>query len=205
MPIPNRYALNHTLFTRKYTEKIVRYLNSTDATVDADTGTQGHGICSGITSAWIVSVLNANKVPGATQTGKFEPLFLNVLRYQGAYFKELHGKADNMLETCGAAMITNGTSDGVVNTRVLTQAQLPGHGWWAAYVSMRGHAIGIGKYGDLYLIMEPNFGLFSYETLGKFLTDLADLVDSFMTFKHPHSPAKRAKFIFYKRTSGKTT
>lgn len=53
---------------------------------------------------------------------------------------------------------------------------------WGGYMSVWGHAIGIGSRGDSYYIMEPNAGLFcyidanSFVAFCSFLSDLNDLI-----------------------------
>ena len=198
MPINGRYNPDDILFSRASSECIIRGKNNNPG-VDADTQNVEGGICSGITSAWITSLLNANKVPEAGDTASFSNLFNNVLRFQGAYLKELHGKSDNHLQKLSTAMVVNGAKAGQLRARPLVSAQLPKGEWWAAYVSMGGHAIGIGRFNGLFHIMEPNFGLFSYKIESDFLADLSDEVDSYMNKNEDES---NATFIFYARKTG---
>ncbi len=156
MPINNRYNQGDNLFTRATAEAVVRHKNNNPG-VDPDTGNVDGGICSGITSAWVVSVLHADAVPAAVPPAGF-PAFFEVLRFQGAYFKELHGKADTHLNALGQAMQVGVCAIGTVNARPVTAPQLPAGTQWAAYVSLQGHVIGAARRDGNYYLVDPNFG-----------------------------------------------
>jgi hypothetical protein len=207
MPIQNRYNHGDTLFGRSPTGDMgkVRHLNNApkgNGGVDSDTQNVGGGICSGITSSWILGLLNANHGKDYCDAKKFPSVF-STLRFQGAYFKELHGTSENHLQKMGEVTVTNGEKDRKIETKVLTSGQLPTSQWWGAYVSMRGHAIGCGRFEGNYHIMDPNFGLYSYRKEPEFLSDLNDLVRSYMSYKGKAD--QDAVFIFYKRKTGGTT
>ncbi|MFC4729747.1 hypothetical protein [Coralloluteibacterium thermophilus] len=199
MPIDNAYKSGNTLFSRASSECIIRGKNNNPG-VDADTDNVDGGICSGITSAWIVSLLNANKVPECRDTAKFAGHF-DVLRFHGAYFKELHGTSEVHLEKLSGALVVNGVKAGKVQGRPFTLDQMPEAGWWAGYVSMKGHAIAVGKFEGFHHIMEPNFGLFTYRTGANFIEDLNQEIETYMGMRGKQGDAT---IYLYRRASGGT-
>lgn len=201
MPINNAYN-GGTLFTRAASECIIRGQNNAPATIDPDTENVGGGICSGITSSWVACLLNANKRPEARDTAKFGDLYSNVLRFQGSYFKELHGTSENHLNQLATTpILLHGKHIGNLEKRTVIGANLPNVGWWASYITMTGHAVGAGSYTGFYHIMDPNYGLFTYREEAGFISDINGLIDEYMNYKGRDANYK-AKFILYQRKTG---
>lgn len=51
---------------------------------------------------------------------------------------------------------------GSIECRQLQLADLPGREHCGAYGSLRGHAVGVGRFSGQWMIMDPNLGLFCY-------------------------------------------
>jgi hypothetical protein len=155
----------------------------THTQINEDLGITG-GICAGMTVSWIVGVVNGYE--DATDTGNFAPYFKNVLRFQGAYLQA----------TRRTKPADGGLPSGEFKMRKLSGAlahgctKLPDTTWkadtvathikandgmdrWAAYVSILQHAIGVGKSGGKYFIMDPNEGLYSYNKISDIHLDLS--------------------------------
>jgi len=192
---------NDVLFSKANSEGLTTKTNSAPSTIDDDTENVTGGICSGITSSWMIALLNANKMQEARDTAKFPELYNNSLRFQGAYFKELHGTAEKHLPAAGVVAVVNGEPLVKIEKRNIATNDIPTLGWWACYVSMRGHAIGIGKYNKFFHIMDPNFGLFTYRDQMDFVADVNGLIDSYFGYKG-YPITKKSIFHFYKRSSG---
>ncbi len=163
-----------------------------------DTDTQERlpgGICAGISDAWTVGACMG--VEGAVDCDAFEDHFMSVLRFQGAYSKDLDSE---MAGAAGGDWKLNGRfrfrherriselmyrcdkALAVVFQTKFTHYyqvgdQLP-EGNWAGYLAVWGHAIAIGRHDNAYLIMEPNAGLFRYDDKSSFDMDLAHLISA---------------------------
>ncbi len=188
---------NVKIFARANGRSGVTRLNRTPNTADQGTMDQlgNRGICSGITSAWVIGCLSGLQEGARSLTG-FRGYFINVLRFQGAYFKELHGTSEEHLGELGTHMNHHVVFINRVNRKKLANKHLPHRGWWAAYVSLRGHAIGIGKHNATFYIMDPNFGLNTYQAQPSFLLDLNQVRDAYKAHAGHH---KRMKIYFYRR------
>lgn len=199
MPISNGYGYSvKPLFENVDTEVIVRHKNNTkDLNVDPDTGNVGGGICSGITTAWIVMFLNDNQ---SAFPAKFEENF-EVTRFHGAYFKELHGKTPDHIEKMDKVLDSRLSEVNRQSQRQTSSLILPSDTKWAAYLSIWGHAIGIGKTNNKYYIMDPNYGLFVYNDKSDFLTDLQTFVEARAKRKNQDSSAKFGA-IFFNQSKG---
>ncbi|QHQ36755.1 hypothetical protein [Algicella marina] len=124
----------------------------------------GHGICSGITSSWMLALLNG--VAEAIDTDSFVAYFNDVLRFQGGYLKDMGGRADDFFAQMNMkGLDTQIGSTGTVRTAELTIAHLPDSDTWAAYVALWGHAVGMAQKDGRFFLMDPNYGLFEYATL----------------------------------------
>ena len=181
----------HNAFSRSSSRQEIRHRNNAwyewqesgldqdvKGRLNADDGAdRNHGICSGITGAWIIGYLNG--VEGARDPSKFKSHFDNVLRFQGAYMKDVGGRTDRHL----SLLADNANFDAKIRkTDELTLtsvklSDLPAGRKWAAYAAVWHHAIGIGG-GDGFFIMEPNFGLFAYDSAPAFLSDFNGLIEA---------------------------
>lgn len=158
----NIYSPSHAdLFAAAVSQCVVRGKNNNPG-VDADTENVERGICSGITSAWLAALLSAGKDPSATEVTGFSDAFDNLIRFQGAYLRELHGKADVHLAALRGHLGFDFEELEQVQCRQLQLDDLPEREHWGAYVSLRGHAVGVGRFNGRWMIMDPNLGLFLY-------------------------------------------
>lgn len=181
MPIANCYLKSGApLFAAASHGAHVPHKNNNPG-VDADTENVAGGLCSGITSAWVAAVLCAPADASAVTPQDFEHCFDNLLRFQGAYLKELHGKADTHLAVLRKHLPFDYVLHGALACAPLTAASLPAQAHWAAYMSLGGHAIGIGRYNGQWMIMDPNCGLFCYahDQAAAWLADINHLADSY--------------------------
>ena len=151
------------------TKAIVNGKNKVDGLDGLDTATatqlSGRGICSGITSAWILALLNGvDDARGDPDANTFVKYFNEVLRFQGAYLKEEGGRADHFFGEMNARGFDTQIGQGkIISVDRLTSAALPGDARWGAYVSLWGHAIGMAVYDGRFFLMDPNTGLLEYE------------------------------------------
>lgn len=129
---------------------------------DADTENVERGISSGITRAWLAALLSAGNDPSATEVAGFAEPFDNLIRFQRAYLRELHGKADVHLAALRGHLGFDFQALGSIECRQLQLADLPGREHWGAYVSLRGHAVGVGRFNGQWMTIDPNLGLFCY-------------------------------------------
>ena len=177
-----------SLFGSAYKFKQIRYQNNApggldgvDSDVQHNLGAPGsssmkdrkHGICCGISIAWIIGV--CHKREDAVNTTGFEAYFRDVLRFQGAYIKDFKGNVDAIddlegIQTQGLAKIATGNA-----TDDDLSGRFPATGAWAAYLGLYHHAVGIGSSGSRYLIMDPNAGLFKYKNKSDFISDIKAL------------------------------
>ena len=139
-----------------------------------------HGICCGITVAWIVGVCHDRD--DAVNTTNFENYFRNVLRFQGAYLKDHKGNvgAIDDLDGIHPQGLTKAGSGKCSSAefRPVTQQRILG-----GVSGLYHHAVGVGAHGmgirgSRYLIMDPNGGLFKYKNKSDFITDVQDLCDA---------------------------
>ncbi|MCG8578150.1 MAG: hypothetical protein MI810_24945 [Flavobacteriales bacterium] len=199
MPISKGYGYTvKPLFGNADKEVIVRHKNNTkDLNIDPDTSNVGGGICSGITTAWLVMFLNDNQ---SAYPAQFEENF-EVTRFQGAYFKELHGKTPDHIEKMDKVLDSRLRELNRQQQRLTSGLSLPTASKWGAYLSIWGHAVGIGKAGNKYYIMDPNFGLFVYNSKSDFLADVQTLVEARAARKKQNSSAKFGA-IFFDQSKG---
>lgn len=204
MAIPvNLY--NSLLFGNADDHCEVRHLNNAPAGVDgvdlsarqvllaADGADRNHGICCGISVAWLVGLVNGREE--SWDCGEFQAYFMNVLRFQGAYIKQGHQRggdfdrlAQHYVHNC--VLVSH---SGNSTTQQLFEAMPEGFSW-GAYLSVWGHAIGIGYHNDRWFIMDPNAGLYAYRFVDKFKTDVSGFVEARRVRKH--APGY-ATFLFW--------
>ncbi len=193
------YNIND-MFTRASAKGTIENSNVPHVSTDASARASGSGgICAGITTSWVIAFLNANKNKEAQDAAKFKDFFLNMLRFQGAYMQE--EQSWDTIDKLAAKMVINGQTIKRVEPLRLNKSDLPTEGWWAAYVSFRGHAVGIGKYSGRYHIMEPNFGLFTYANEDDLVSDFRQLQTQCRNAFNIDFTRKIACH-FYKRSSG---
>jgi hypothetical protein len=134
----------------------------------------GHGICKGIASSWVIAFLN--NVADATDPKRYETYYTNFLRFQATMVKDFGGHidahADQFKKIGMGAGIKEIKQASIVK---LGDSDVPGAGRWGAYISCWHHDIaagGLWGMGSKLYINEPNTGLLGYDDKTKFLADL---------------------------------
>ncbi|MCI5141800.1 MAG: hypothetical protein D3909_08770 [Candidatus Electrothrix sp. ATG1] len=85
--------------------------------------------------------------------------------------------------------------------RKATKLRLPLFPIWGSYVSVWGHAVGIAQFNDAYYIMDPNFGLYKYNSRRNFLKDFQVLIEARAIWKGK-GDNDVATCIFFDRSTG---
>ena len=142
----------------------------------------GHGICKGTASSWVIAFLNG--VREATDAALFEDYYTNFLRYQATMVKDFGKHLDTHASRFGALGVSANITliKKFVKPR-LEVADLPAQGKWGAYMSVWHHDIAIGgtwgREGKTYVV-EPNRGLLGYKEgrVAAFLGDLNHYLDT---------------------------
>jgi hypothetical protein len=165
----------------------------------------GHGICKGTASSWVIAFLN--KVPDTIDPALFEDYYTNFLRYQATMVKDFGKHIDSHVAQFKKVGIeANVHQVKKVDLVTLTANDLPtggvfglgGHRW-GAYISVWHHDIAIGGRAGrnkTYYIVEPNTGLLGYTSRSDFLDDLNDYIANRRTSKGEANNAP-AGFWFY--------
>lgn len=185
------------LFGNAYKSAVIRGKNNApggadgvDSDVQFNLGAPGasamkdrkHGICCGITIAWIVGVCHGRA--DAVNTTGFEAYFRDVLRFQGAYLKDYKGNVDALDDLDGIQPLGLKKSSTGKCTSAELSGRFPASGSWASYLGLYHHAVGVGAHaagllsGTRYLIMDPNAGLFKYKHKSDFIEDVKQLCDA---------------------------
>ncbi|MGN6226233.1 MAG: hypothetical protein ACTHNM_02265 [Dyella sp.] len=160
-----------------------------------------HGICCGITVAWIIGFCHGNDE--AKNTTNFPDYFANTLRFQGAYLKDHKGNVSSIDDLDGIhphGLVRAGNGKCAVNAL----SGLYPDGTWAAYLGVWHHAIGIGRTGGgfghsaRYCIMDPNAGLFKYKNKSEFTADVRALCEARRASKGESAGAK-ISYTFFKK------
>jgi hypothetical protein len=143
-------------------------------TTDPDDGLlkqQGHGICKGLTTAWVIAFLNG--VDEASNPASFSDWFTGIAKWQGTYIKDAGGHIDKHLQLIEkTGMLTGVVVDHVVAVQSLSSSDFPRTTPWAAYCSIWHHDIGFAADGrGNFYIMEPNDGLYVYDSQSEFIAD----------------------------------
>lgn len=150
--------------------------------LDTETATRlgKMGICSGITTAWMLALLNdIEAARGQPDDNAFVNYFNTVLRFQGAYLKDMGGKADDFFfEMNRLGFDTQIGNIKTVRKAKIDEGDLPSEQRWAAYVSVWGHAIGMAIFDGRYLIMDANKGLLEYDDIPTMLDSLSRGADA---------------------------
>lgn len=159
------------------------------------------GICAGITMAWIISALK-DPSGDATNIGKFNSKFMEVLRFQGAYFQRVAYNISPFYFEAFFGVVEKFIKSGVeymetTETRNLNPSILPAEPKWAAAVSFRCHAIGAAFINGEYMIMDPNLGLYVYDgsNLNNFIDDLGEL---YFLYATNYGKGRRMELTFFK-------
>lgn len=146
----------------------------------------GHGICKGIASTWVIAFLN--NVSEATDPARYEDYYTNFLRYQATMVKDFGKHLDShvaQFEKLG--MPTNIKEIKQFKTAELVETDIPSAGRWACYISVWHHDIACGgtwgTNAELY-INEPNTGLLGYDVKADFFSDLDDYISGRRVKKH---------------------
>lgn len=189
-------------FNRASQGAVVVHMNNApkgDGGVDqaAQETLDGHGICSGITSTWVIGFVNGNE--GAHDTREFTDYFRNTLRFQGAYLKEVGGRIKTHLEEILKAKLEpNVKKAAYLHEKKAEDLKLPSNDW-AGYAAIWHHAVGIGSAGGKFYIMDPNYGLYKYEDKEHFVADLGVLVEARRKRKEKDDEDKIKVFCYTKK------
>ena len=162
-----------------------------------------HGICCGISATWLVGLVN--EVEGSYRTSKFKEYFDNVLRFQGAYIKQSHQDVEQDLDALQGCFTHNVKKFDFQFSRATNiKSRFPtGKTKWAAYLSIWGHAIAIGRRDNSYYAMDPNLGLFVYEGGGTAETAVLDDLQEYVEkrrLKKGQAQDAQFKIWFYEKT-----
>jgi hypothetical protein len=144
-----------------------------------------HGICSGMTVAWIASVLNNDEE--ALGVEPFENYFMSYLRFQGAFLQVKGGGSEKKFAKLAEVMAHNCKKFQLqyVSVKSLKKSIESVAGkkrtFWAIYAGHRnkdgGHAIGLAKAGTRWFAMDPNQALFVYQNDRTFYGDATEYFD----------------------------
>lgn len=138
----------------------------------------GHGICKGTASSWVIAYLN--KVKDATDPALYEAYYRDFLRYQATMVKDFGKHIDShVAQFSKLGIATHVKQKEQFQAVTLTRSKVP-FGRWAAYMSVWHHDIAIGgtfgSIGNLYIV-EPNTGLLGYKKWSHFTADLHAYLD----------------------------
>jgi hypothetical protein len=138
----------------------------------------GHGICKGTASSWVIAFLN--NVPEASDPKLYEKYYTDFLRYQATMIKD----AGKHIDSHVAQFKKLGVDTNIVQVKQFQAASfkksdMPS-GRWGAYISVWSHDIAIGGTkgggvvitGGKFYICEPNTGLLGYTSRTTMLSDL---------------------------------
>lgn len=138
----------------------------------------GHGICKGVSSSWVIAFLNG--VAEATDPDRYERYYADFLRFQGTMVKDFGKHIDSHVDQFSKLGIsTNITQVKKFETVDLAEADVPAFGRWGAYISCWHHDIAIGGTwgtGAKLYINEPNTGLHGYDVKASFFADLNEYI-----------------------------
>lgn len=158
---------------------------------DTQARLEGHGICLGITLSWIVSLLNG--VEESFDTEKFADYFNQVLRFQGAFIQDYDPPNLAVADPVGyiQRMIQLKFNPGIKVIKRIKFSTISPSAFvnynWAAFVVLWGHVVGFGRRSGNYYIMDPNYGLFQYDTFASFLTDGREFIEARRRYKQKNA------------------
>ena len=137
---------------------------------------QGHGICKGLASSWVIAFLNG--VSEASDAKRFAEWF-EIARLHGTEIKNAGGHIDQHVAKIEAANVMTGVKvQSRIDVSTVEEAQFP-QAPWATYCSIWKHDIAFGadSVSGRFYIMEPNDGLAIYKDRVTFLADLKAYVE----------------------------
>ncbi len=138
----------------------------------------GHGICKGVSSSWVMAFLNG--VAEAVDPRRYERYYTDFLRYQATMVKDFGKHIDShVAQFSKLGVSTNITQVSKFERVNLSESDVPGFGRWAAYISCWHHDIAIGGTwgtGSKLYINEPNTGLHGYSVKARFFSDLNEYI-----------------------------
>ncbi len=162
----------------------------------------GHGICKGTASAWVIAFLNG--VKEASDASRYEAFYTDFLRYQATMIKDFGKHIDSHVSQLGKL----GVQTHVEQIRQfkavrLTKDDLPSRRW-GTYISVWHHDIAAGGEGRRFFgsrkfyIVEPNTGLLGYDSQSDMLADLNEYIESRRTKKGLDSTAEAGFWLYGK-------
>ncbi|WP_292943213.1 hypothetical protein [Novosphingobium sp.] len=139
----------------------------------------GHGICKGTASSWVIAFLNG--VRDSYTANTYEEFYTNFLRYQATMVKDFGKHIDShVAQFKKLGVETNIKEYKSIKVVNLTKSDIP-DGRWGAYISCWHHDIACGgtwgTTGNSY-ICQPNTGLLGYTNYLTMLSDLGTYLDS---------------------------
>ena len=158
----------------------------------------GHGICKGTASSWVIAFLNG--VAEATDPDRFEKFYADFLRYQATMVKDFGKHIDShVAQFSKVGVDTKIKEHKQFKKSKLTEADLP-EGKWGIYMSVWHHDIAAGgtwgKGGKFYIV-EPNTGLHGYKDVNSFLSDLDSYISE-RRVRKSKPPTEPAGFWIYR-------
>jgi hypothetical protein len=159
-----------------------------------------HGICCGITIAWMVGF--AHQRSEATSIDQFPAYFRDVLRFQGAYLKDMKGNIGGIDELGQKYVHDCVKISEVKNVAPLALlAAFPSNATpvWTGYLGAYHHAIGFGYARYRYYIMEPNAGLYIYQNKRRFEDDFKGLIEARRASKNAAMPGQVSAWFYRKK------
>jgi len=158
-----------------------------------------HGICCGITIAWMIGFCHS--VQGAQSTAYFDSYFRDVLRFQGAYLKDNKGNIRSIDDFANRNYV-HGCS-AINGKRSMTSFSVDNLGQglpakYSMYLGIWKHAIAAGVTSGRFYIMDPNAGLFAYFSQSDFEADMNDLIEARRTRKNQLGNAKISVWSYKK-------
>ncbi|MGI3900408.1 MAG: hypothetical protein ACRYGP_23685 [Janthinobacterium lividum] len=171
-------------YARSVEQSIVKKKNSPPAVEgvdledlnDAFVLQQGHGICKGLASSWVIAFLN--RVSEASDAKRFAEWF-EIARLHGTEIKNAGGHIDQHIAKIEAANVMTGVNvQSRIDASTVAEAQFP-KAPWATYCSIWKHDIAFGadSVSGRFYIMEPNDGLAIYKDRETFLADLKAYIE----------------------------
>ncbi len=138
----------------------------------------GHGICKGTASSWVIAFLNG--VRDSYDPGTYEEYYTNFLRYQATMVKDFGNHIDSHVAQFKKIGVDTKIKEfQQVKAVNLTDKNIP-NGRWASYISCWHHDIacgGLWRPNGKHYIVEPNTGLLGYRSYVTMLADLGEYLN----------------------------
>lgn len=157
----------------------------------------GHGICKGVASAWVIAFLNG--VREATDSSLFEQYYTDFLRYQATMIKDFGKHIDSHVAQLNKLDLKPNVKEYKNFQAPSLRAEDIPNGRWGIYMSVWQHDIAAGGTwgtGGKQYIVEPNTGLLGYDSITDFLHDLNEYIDSRRTKKNKQSTDPAGFWIY---------